>query len=230
MEIAASAFDAILLLRVLALRLHRTYQLITLACFLEVFFDGIGLWLGNDSPEMARLFLYDRFLYAVLFPMVVWDVFEEVKSQIDKIRKLAVARLLSGLILAALFGCVLTLVGVTSEENGEQSLIATMGLVLWAGSSTACLSFLWTLHRRIRTDKLEAPRNTFVWMIYYELVLLGELTSCFFLIVAPFLNKNVEEAINLVFLLFGMTITGWCIIKLRALPSDVPSAPEKASL
>jgi hypothetical protein len=233
-EIVASVFDAMLLLRILLLRLHRTYLFITLACVLAVFYDGVGLWFeswfGAESQELTRVFIYSRFLDAVLYPLAVWDVFEEIKAQVKKVRQLALARLISGLVLAAVFALVMAGMAGFSDENTPLSIVTTVGLVLWTGSSTASFAFLWTLQRRIRTDKIELPNNTFVWSIYFLLLLVGELLFCFYVLAQPLLNLPVREILDLMFLLFGMCVTGWCIVKLRGTPSDVPSAPENASL
>src|SRR3954447_639383 len=106
LEIAATTVDALLLCRVLLLRLQRTYLFITLACVLTVLFDGVQLWLGSASDASVRVFIYSRFLWALLFPLVAWDVFEELKGQLGKLRRVAVGRLASGLFFAVVFSLV----------------------------------------------------------------------------------------------------------------------------
>src|SRR3982751_582503 len=91
-EIAGIAVSALLLCRVLALRLHRVYLFITLVCLLDLLFGGIELWLGDRSQASSRIFLYSRFVYAFVYPMVAWDVFEEMKAQVGKLRRLAIGR------------------------------------------------------------------------------------------------------------------------------------------
>jgi hypothetical protein len=59
-EIAGSAVDALLLFRVLQLKLYRVYVFITLSCVLAVFFDGLMLWFHSDSREFARILIYSR--------------------------------------------------------------------------------------------------------------------------------------------------------------------------
>lgn len=229
-EIAGTAADALLLCRVLLLKLQRVYLFITLACLLEVFFDCIALWLGTDSNESLRVFIYSRFLYAFLFPLVGWDVFEEMKSQISKLRRIAAGKLMSGLFFATVFGFLLSMFAAPAQNNGEPSLVATLGLVLWAGSSTASLAFLWTLRRAIRAQNLERPNNTFVWLVFWQLFLLAQVLYCFCSLVVPFFKNSAAEILDIVFNTYGIAIVGWCILKLRALPSDVPSAPASASL
>ena len=231
LEIVGTAVDAILLCRVLLLKLHRVYLFITLACVLAVFFDVvIDLWLHDSSVEGVRVFLYSRFLYAFVYPAVAWDVFEELKPQIAKVRRIAIGRLISGLFFAVIFGLLASLF-VQGTEGAEPAFVTTLALVLWAGSSAATLAFLWTLHRVLRSAKVERPNNTSVWLIFWELSLLAEIANCFSgLTLQVFRNQLAEDILNVVFLLYGIGITAWCILKLRGLPPDVSSAPANANL
>ena len=229
MDIAGTVVEGLLLCRVLLLKLHRVYLFITLGCLLAVFFDIVLLWLGPASAESARLFLYSRFLYAVLFPVIAWDVFEEIQSQVSRLRRVAIARLISGLLLATIFGLIVSAFA-ESDTNGPPARLATLAVVLWAGSSTSSLAFLWTLQRAARTQKIYLPNNTFVWLIFYQLSFAYEVLSCFFLIAAPLVKSPMTDVVQLLFSIYDIVITAWCIVKLRTLPSDVSSAPEKASL
>jgi hypothetical protein len=228
-EIMGTAVDALLLCRVLLLKLQRVYLFITLACLLALFFDGVDLWLATDPDRSLRLFLYSRFLYAFLFPLVVWDVFEEMKPQISKIRRMAVGKLVSGLFFATVFGFLLSALAPSDDHNGT-SVLAMLGLVLWAGSSTASLAFVWTLRRALRAQNLGPPNNTVVWMAFWQLFLLAQVLYCFCSLMLPYLKNGTADALNIVFNSYGIVITAWCILKLRALPSDVPSAPANANL
>lgn len=228
-DIAAAAVDGLLLCRVLLLKLHRMYLFITLACLLDLFFDVVLLWLGTGSQESSRVFLYSRFLYAFVFPAIAWDVFEEIKPQISKLRKLAIMRLISGLLLAAIFGFVISAFAGSDVNDSEPALPATLALVLWAASSTASLAFLWTLHKGARAQKISLPNNTFVWLIFYELSFVAEVLVCLFSIAAPLLNSMGASLFELTLAIYGIVITAWCIVRLRALPPDGFSASEKAS-
>ena len=227
--IIGTAADAILLCRVLQLKLQRVYLFITLGCLLALFFDGVDLWLANDQNDNLRVFLYSRFLYAVVFPLIAWDVFEEMKSQISNLRRIATRKLISGIFFAAVFGFMLTAFGFTGD-NSEPPILATLGLVLWAGSSTASLAFVWTLRRAIRLQNISRPSNTVVWMTFWQLVLLAQVLSCFYFLLAPSLPNWTADILGITLNSYGIVITAWCILRLRALPSDVPSAPANANL
>jgi len=233
LEIVAIALDVILLGRLLLLRLYRLYVFITLACVLAVFFDAVVLWLDADLKSAGMVFIYSRFLYAFLFPLIAWDVFEEVKAQVAKLRRLAIIRLVSGLVFACLFGFIVTAFTDTADASGtpssDSSPLTTLGLIFWAGSSTATLAFLWTLHRQTRAQKIDLPNNTYVWMLFWELSLLYEVFYCFWLLSYSLL-KSTAPYVELLFFVYGIAITAWCVFKLRAVPASVPSAPANAGL
>jgi hypothetical protein len=231
-EIAATGVDALLLGRILMLRLHRMYVFITLACLLGVSFDVVGLWLGY-SQEAARVFLYTRFLYAFLFPFVAWDTLEEMKGPIAKLRRIAIARLISGLIFATVFGFLVSLLQDNTDGTENAPAFLKVAFILWAGSCTASLAFLWTLQRGIRAQNLERPNNTAVWMLFWQLSFLAQVLECLATLVIgafPWLQTTGGPVMELVLNVYSIAITAWCIFRLRSLPSDVPSAPANASL
>jgi hypothetical protein len=226
-DIVATAAEALLLVRVLQLRLQRIYLFITLACALSVFFDGVQLWLGLQSAESQRVFVYSRFLYAALYPLVAWDVFEEMKAQVSQMRRVAIGRLISGLFFAALFGFILTL--LISSDQEQQGLSTALAIILWAGASAATLAFLWTLQRALKAQQIGRPNNTFVWMTFYQLTLLSELVACFGTTLEALLNasKVAQGVLDICLSLYVFVITVWCTAKLKRIPSDV-STPAKA--
>ncbi len=225
LDVSATAIDALLVARILQLRLQRVYLWVTLACVLAVLFDGVELWLGANSEENRRVFLYSRFLYAIVYPLVAWDVFEEMKNQVSKLRRLGIARLVSGLFFAALFGFIMTLF-VSTDQQGETT--GVLALILWAGSCAATLAFLWSLRRGLKTQKMTPAHNTFVWMTFYQLVLAAEVLACFGQVAAAFLNARALDIVNVCFVIYGIAITIWCVTKLRRIPSDV-STPAKTA-
>ena len=228
MEILGTGADIVLLLRILLLRLHRTYILITLACALTVFFDGVMLWLGVETEEFARVFIYSRFLYAFVFPAATYDVWEEVKALVARVRRMAILRLVSSLVLAAIFGLLIASFS-GEQDSGNQAVLNTFAIILWAASSTASLAFLWSMHRVARSQGIALPNNTGVWLLFYELSLAGEVVACFLIIIGPQLKGFAINAIDISLGLFGILIVLWCTWKLQGLRSDVPSAPEQAS-
>jgi hypothetical protein len=218
-DIAATAADTVLLVRVLQLRLQRIYLFITLACALEVFFDGVQLWLGINSDASQRVFVYSRFLYAFLYPLAAWDAFEEIKNQVSQMRRIAMSRLITAMFFAAVFGFVLTL--LVSGQEGQPVLSTTLAIILWAGSSTATLAFLWSLQRALKNQQFVRPNNTFVWMTFYQLTMIAEVVSCFGGLLASLSNAIVLGVLNICLLVYGLVITVWCAAKLKRMPSDV---------
>ncbi len=231
-EILGTAVDVLLLCRVLLLRLQRQYLFITLACVLAVLFDAAALSLRSDTQADFRVFLYSRFLYAIVYPMVAWDVFEEIKLQIAKLRRFAAMRLVSGLFFAVLFGLLMgAFVDSSDSPSSDSPVLITMALVLWAGASTAALAFLLTIHRVLRTQSMTLPNNTNVWLRYYELSFGAEALYCLMTVLIPISRVSwLGDTVAVVFMSFGIAITGWCIWKLRSLPSTALPAPENARL
>ncbi len=231
-EIAEIAVSALLLCRILLLRLHRVYLFITLACVLGLLFDGVRLWLGEKSQASQRIFDYSSFLYAVVFPMAAWDVFEEIKNQVAKLRRLALGRLVSSLFLTVIFGLIMNALIDTNDTNGEPSVVSMLALILWVGACAASLAFLYTIYQVLRKQPITRPNNTNVWMYYYGLSFLAEVLSFFLWFVASAATKSEStgDVLAIVFNTFGIALTIWCILKLRAIPSDLPSASESARL
>ncbi|MFL6417614.1 MAG: hypothetical protein ACJ74Y_18320 [Bryobacteraceae bacterium] len=229
LEIAGAALDGLLLIRVLQLRLHRVYAFLTLACGLALFFDTVALWLGTESDENVRVFLYSRFLYTFIYPLVAWDVFEQMADQIGSIRRMAMSRLISGLVLTSILGLLIAGSGDATEGTSDGSTIGTIAIILWAGASTASLAFLFTVQRILKAQHVELPNNTFVWMRYFELSFLAEVLNCFSSIIFSFVkNSGTINVVNILFICYGLATTGWCLVRLRMIPSDVPSAPQQA--
>lgn len=228
LEIAGAALDALLLLRVLQLRLHKVYAFVTLACGLTLFYDVVALWLGNESDEFVRVFLYSRFLYAFIYPLVAWDVFEQIAGQIGRLRRMAMSRLISALVLTSILGLLVVGSG-EGDASGSATVAGTIALILWAGASTASLAFLFTMGRILKAQRLELPNNTFVWMRFFQLSFLADVINCFSSLMLSFIKSPATVgAINILFICYGMTITVWCLLRLRMIQSDVPSAPQQA--
>jgi hypothetical protein len=230
MQIVGTVADGLLLWRVLALKLHRVYAFIALYCVLEFFFDVAGWWLGWQSEESARVYFYSRFLYAALFPAMGWDVFEEVKSQVAKLRRLPTARLISGLFVTGIFGCLMFATLEEKDLNGSSARADLVGVFLWTGSCAACLVFAGTLYRATRVQKLELPNNTSVWFIFFVLTLVGAILESVVLLFGFKLSTLQQHIVTLVFLSFDLALTGWCILRLKAVPSHGTATPENVSL
>jgi hypothetical protein len=230
LQIVGTFADALLLGRVLALKLHRVYAFIALYCVLEVFFDVAAWWLGWQSEASTRVYFYSRFLYAALFPAMAWDVFEEIKSKAAKLRRLPAARLISGLFVTALFACLMLATLEDKDFNGSSGLVDLVGVFLWAGSCSASLVFAWTLYKAVRAQKIELPNNTSVWLIFFMLTLLRAILECGVILFGFKLTSPQQDVVVLVFLCFDLALTGWCILRLKAVSSQGTATPEKVSL
>jgi hypothetical protein len=230
MQIVGTVADALLLGRVLTLKLHRIYTFLALYCALELLFDIAGWWLGWQSDASTRLYFYSRFLYAALFPAMAWDVFEEIKSQIARFRRLPAARLISGLFVTGFFACLMFATFQEKDFNGSSGLVNLVGVFLWAGSCGASLVFAWSLYRATRAQKLELPNNTLVWLVFFILTLVRAILECGVILFGFKFTSVQQDVVVLIFLCFDIALTGWCILRLRAVPSHGTAASEKAGL
>lgn len=221
-DITSLAAEVLLLMRVLQLRLQHVYLFITLACGLSIFFDLGQLWFGLNSAESQRIFLYSRFLYAAVYPLVAWDAFEEMKPQVSQMRRMAAVRLISALCIAAIFGFILTLF-LNADQDQAGGMSTGMAIILWAGSSAASLAFLFTLQRASKAQQLARPHNTFVWATFYQLILVCELVACFSDTVAALINATplAMGVLQICLILSGLAITVWCTARLKRIPADV---------
>lgn len=226
MQIIGTVADGLLLCRVLVLKLHRIYAYITLYCALQLLFDAAAWWAGWESQETTRMYFYSRFIYAALFPAIAWDVFEEIKSQIGRARRLPAARLISGLFVTAIFGCILLATVQVKDSSSSAGPTEIIGVFLWAGSCSASLVFAWSLYRTTHTEKIQLPNNTSVWFIFFILTLIRAILECGLILFGFELGATVSDVIILAFLCFDLTLAAWCILRLKAAPSHGAAASE----
>ena len=230
LQMVVTVVEGLLLLRVLSLKLHRVYAFITLYCVLNLFFDAVSWYLGWDAPETGRIFIYSLFLFAVLYPFTAWDVFEESKALVAKLRRLQMIRLASGLFITCL--CAL-LVGLTIEPadaSGNSLLLPFVGVFLVTGSASACAAFLWFMYRFTRTNKITLAHNTIIWIVFFILALSLQIVDCMAELIRSLIPPLAADVTGVVLLSLELPVLAWCILRLKTIPSDVPSAPEKASL
>jgi hypothetical protein len=227
-EYAGAGIDLLLLLRVLGLRLQRTYVFITLVCVLTAFFDIVDLSLVRESPEWRRVVVYSELIFAFAFPVAAWDVFEELANSLNTVRRLAITRTVTSLLMISIFGLMLASLANSSEDPAGLAFISTVGIVVWTGSASGSLAFIWAVHRAVRLQKMEPPHNTFVWMIFFELFLGAQVLAILVSLVEASLGQTstglFPQIGDLVLNLYLMGITVWCTLKLKSLPRDLPSA------
>lgn len=227
--------DLILLLRIATLKLSRTYVFISLFAVLNVFYDGVALWLGLESAEFSRVAILSKFVFAIVYPLVTWDLFEEAKPTVEKIRRLAMSRMISSLLFISLWG--LLIAAFTGDDNSPPSqYLMRLALVVWTGSVAAGLAFLWVMRRGIKAGQLQLPHNTSVWSRFLVLWLTVEAIECALYLVLPSfrgLATNLVETIvktsSPVLDIFEIVVTGWCVVKLRPVPSDTSDVPAKVN-
>ena len=142
---------------------------------------------------------------------------------------------LRAMVMVLLFlGVVFLLVGFQAMGSGDDSAssdgaVGMLAIILWAGVSAASLAFLFTVQRILRVQSVELPNNTFVWMRYFELSFLAEVVNCFSSILFSFVKSTATiNVLNIVFICYGIAITAWCLLRLRMIQSNVPSAPQQA--
>lgn len=226
--------DLALMLRIVALKLHRTYIFIALFALLNLFYDGIGLVLNTQSEDFSRVVFLSRFVFAVVYPLVLWDLFEEASPAIDKLRKFAVSRMINSMIFICLWG--LLIAAFTSNDGDRMSYVMQLSVIVWTGSVAAALAFLWVMRKGVRLNSLPLPHNTTIWSRYFTVVLIIEACSCVLLLVLSSLsgeqNKLSEPIAQISDSVFGIceiALTVWCVMKLRPANSDETNVPAKVS-
>jgi hypothetical protein len=229
MQMAVTVVEGLLLVRVLGLRLYRTYAFITLYCTLNLLFDSACWYVGWDSSEAASIFVYSLFFFTPLYPVAVWDVFEESKTQVAKLRRAQMIRLVSGMFITGVCALLIGLNLEPTDAQGNSTLPAFIGVFLLTGSASACAAFLWFMYRYVRTQKITIAHNTFVWVVFFISALVLEIVDCMAVLIRPLVPSGAGDITGVVLLSLDLALLAWCIVRLRAVPSDVASAPEKAS-
>jgi drug/metabolite transporter (DMT)-like permease len=229
-QMVVTVVEALLLVRVIALKLHRTYAFITLYCAVNVFFDGAAWYLGLQSQESERIFIYSLFFFTVLYPLVVWDVFEESKAQVGKLRRLQIVRLVSGMFLTGICALLLGLNLDTTDAKGKSTLAAFLGIFLLTGSASASAAFIWVVRRFVRSQKVAIAHNTIIWMIFFFVIFALAILDCMATIARSYIPDLAGDIVWLVLLLLNLIVLAWCILRLKAIASDVPSTRENAGL
>jgi uncharacterized membrane-anchored protein len=229
MQMGVTVVEGVLLFRVISLRLDRIYAFITRYCTLNLLFDVAAWYVGWDAPETITIFVYSLFFFAVLYPFTAYDTFEESKAQVAKLRRLQTIRLMSGLFITGICALVLGLSMQPTDAQGNSTIAAFMGVFLLTGSASACAAFLWFMYRLIRTQKIAIAHNTFVWAVFFIAALSLAIVNCVAVLIRPLIPAIAADIIGVILLSFDLALLTWCIIRLKAVPSDLASASEKAS-
>lgn len=227
MEMAGTVAEGLLVCRILGLKLYRIYAFVTLFWVLNFFFDAVSWWLGWKSQETERIAAYSLFLFAALAPFAVWDVFEEVKPQASKLMRLQAIRLVSGVLITAIFGMILAISLDAKDAQGNSVLTNLLGVFFWTGSASACLTFLWFTYRIIRAQNVPLPHNTFVWRTFLLLYLALSIVDSVFIFVRALISVTASNVMAILISLLELALMCWCIIRLKAVPSHAPNAPER---
>jgi tellurite resistance protein TehA-like permease len=161
---------------------------------------------------------------------MAWDVFEEIKAHVAKFRRLPTARLISGLFVTGFFACLMFATLQEKNISGGSGVVDLVAVFLWAGSCSASLVFAWTMYRATRTQKVELPNNTWVWLMFFLLTVICGLLECSVILFGFKLTSIQQDVVTLGFLSFELALTAWCILRLKAVPSHGTAASENVSL
>jgi hypothetical protein len=155
-------------------------------------------------------------------------VFEEIASSMAAVRRVAILRTLTSLLMITFFGVILASPAFRADDPTSLPFVLTLTIIISTGSATGCLAFFWTMRRALRLQELTVPHNTFVWMTFYALLMGSQVVTWLLWVLEDFLEQSsstiAPQLINLVMDTFTIAITVWCAVKLRALPTDMPSA------
>lgn len=233
-DIVGTVADALLLIRLLTLKLHRVYTFVTLYAAVTMVLDA-GAWItGLDSPASLRLFIYSRFLMAAVFPLAAWDVFEEIQPAIGKLRRLHTMRLVSGLLLTSVFALIIsaTLEGPDVEGMGPATI--QVAFLLWAATVSGSGVYLWNMRKTLKqvvqpsvtkessrsslspASWAAFPNNTSVLWSFFLLTFAEEVLDCLLRITAPLVPVTAASVTIVALSCFDIALVTWCIVRLRS--------------
>jgi hypothetical protein len=227
-QTAGTIAEAIVLLRMLLLRLPRVYTFITLYWAVNLIFDASAWSFGWHSQVTTRIAVNESFVLAILMPFAVWDAFEEFRPSITKIRRVYLSRLFSGLLFTSVLGLILAMGAESSSDNAGPAEF--LGLFLWLGSAMSSLLFTWNVFRATKRQSLSLPRNTYVWCIFFLVTLSRAILDFVLSFLGVYLGQPALGVIQLLLLCVDLVITLWCLLKLRSSEAGTTGAPEQASL
>lgn len=224
LELAGTGVDALLLVRFLALRLHRLYLFVTLYCAVTLLVDIASIAAGLDTPASLRVFLYSKFIMALVFPLAIYDLFEEAGTQVHAWRNAHAIRLASGLLLVCIFALLLGFLMDTSDA-GPMTAVAQSAFLVWAATISACFMFLWNMRRLARRENVAFTANTFVLWVFFLITIIEEVCG-FILMLIPGLSKGVMDGAGIALQFVDMAVIFWCIVKLRGLRAKTEAQTE----
>jgi hypothetical protein len=228
MQIVGTFMEFLLLGRMLVLKFQRVYVFLTLYAAVNFLVDASIISVGTESVPGNRIFFYSRFLFAFVYPIAAWDVFEEAKGQVAKIRRVHAPRLISGIFITLLLG-IATSFGIEDQDfKGTSTSTDFMGLFLWLGAASTSLLFTWNVFRTSRKGDVLLPNNTWVWAVFFVITFARAVIDCGFDVAGGLLPHGAFQVINAILLLFDLCLILWCLVKLKPLSPDVTSEPEKA--
>ena len=73
------------------------------------------------------------------------------------------------------------------------------------------------------------PHNTAVWAIFFLITFGRAILDCSIVFMGSIFKGNALDVVEVVFSFFDICVSVWCLLKLKALPSDEASMPEKAA-
>ena len=222
LEIANIAFDVLFLLRILGLKLHRAYALVTLSAVLTVFFDGVFLWFGPESDASGNVSVYAQFLWAAIFPLIALDIFDDLLPKFELVKRMALFRVVSGYIALALFAGLLLLI---SGDATAFQLAATAGLMLFAMSSLNGLLLIVQIRKWLQAQGAKFSRNTHVWIVFFVLTFALNLLAC----VGELLPILGAQAVHVAVLVCSIPLTSWAIWRLRSASENGSAELEKVA-
>lgn len=230
MQIVETFLEFLLLGRMLMLKLQRAYLYLTLYAVVTLVLDTSSLLVGIDSDPSVRIFFYSRFLFTLIYPLAAWDVFEEAKSRMGKIRRVHLPRMVTGIFITLVLG-VATSFGIDDQDyKGTSSVTDFAALFLWLGSASTSLLFTWNVFRTTRHADVPLPKNTTVWAVFFLITFARAIVDCAFDVADGLIPHTAFQIIAVVLTSFDLCLVGWCTTKIRPLPTDADTAPEKASL
>ena len=184
---------------------------------------GRGIF-SSTRPGVA----HSNLLFAFVFPFAAWDVFEEIPPALTAFRRTVMTRSLTSIFMVSLFGLLVSIPAFNPDDPLDGPFLFRLMVVVSTGSATGCLSFFWAMRRAFRLQKIPFPHNTFVWMIFYGLTLASQIAIFFIIFVEEALGQSSTSIVGQVTEttagLYGIAVTIWCGLRLKALPKDVPSA------